>query len=105
IYLVNKGGARILGQASYKSVADLPEPPELAVLTVPKAGFSAAVDEALEAGARAIVGMTAGFGETGESGAQAQQEIVARVREAGSLLLGPNCMGVFDATSQLDCLP
>lgn len=105
VYLVNRAGAEILGRRSYTSVAELPEAPELAVVTVPKAGFADAVDEALAAGAKAIVGMTAGFGETGAGGARMQEEIVARVRAAGSVLVGPNCMGVFDAAAELHCLP
>lgn len=105
VYLVNRAGAEILGQRSYRSTAELPERPEFAVITVPRAGFAAAVEDALAAGVRAIVGMTTGFAETGADGAASQAEIVARVRAAGAVLLGPNCMGIFDSTAGFDCLP
>jgi acyl-CoA synthetase (NDP forming) len=105
VYLVNRAGAEILGQHSYRSVAELPERPEFAVITVPRAAFAAAVEDALACGAKAIVGMTSGFAETGADGARLQAEIVGRVRNAGAVLLGPNCMGVYDSTAGFDCLP
>ena len=65
-------------------------------LSVPAAGLEAAVDESLAAGAKAIVAIAAGVGE------EREQAIVARVRAAGAVLLGPNCLGVFDAAGELD---
>src|SRR5919204_6919937 len=63
VYLVNRGGREILGRPSYRSLAELPEAPELVAVAVPAAGFEEAVDAALAAGARAIVGISAGLGE------------------------------------------
>lgn len=104
MFLVNRSGAEIFGRRSYRSVAELPEPPEFAAITVPRSAFAEAVNDALEAGVKAIVGMTAGFGETGAEGAALQAQIVARVRAAGGVLLGPNCMGVHDSTVGFECL-
>jgi acyl-CoA synthetase (NDP forming) len=101
VYLVNRGGGEILGQRAYGSLAELPAAPELVVLTVPAAGFEAAVEEALACGARAIVAISAGLGETGREGRRREREVVARVREAGALLLGPNCLGVVDTHAGL----
>src|SRR5438046_1245395 len=56
VYLVNRGGAEILGRRSYPSVADLPVAPEFAAITVPQAAFAEAVDDALACGVKAIVG-------------------------------------------------
>jgi acyl-CoA synthetase (NDP forming) len=58
VFLVNRGEGEILGERAYPSLGDLPEPPELAVIGVPPAGFESAVDEALAAGTKAIVGIT-----------------------------------------------
>jgi acyl-CoA synthetase (NDP forming) len=104
VYLVNRTGAEILGRSSYRSVADLPEAPEFAAITVPRSAFSQAVDDALAVGVRAIVAITVGFSEVGPEGAALEREIVARVRAAGGALLGPNCMGVHDSTAQFECL-
>ena len=101
VFLVNRNGGEVLGRTAYTSVTDLPEAPELVVVSVPAAGFEEAVDASLERGARAIVGITAGLGETGDEAREREAALVARVRAAGAMLLGPNCLGVYDASSEL----
>jgi acyl-CoA synthetase (NDP forming) len=101
VYLVNRNAGEVLGRAAYASVADLPEPPELVVLAVPASGFEQAVEASLDAGARALVGITAGLGESGVAGRAREQAVARRVRERGAVLLGPNCLGLFDAASEL----
>jgi len=102
VYLVNRNGGDILERPAYPSLADLPEAPELVVLSVPAEGFEEAVEASLAAGARALVGITTGLGETGADGRARETAIVERVRAAGAVLLGPNCLGIFDAATGLD---
>jgi acyl-CoA synthetase (NDP forming) len=102
VFLVNRNGGEILGRSAYAALADLPEAPELVVVSVPEAGFDAAVDAAVAAGARALVGISAGLGESGADGRAREEAVVERVRAAGAILLGPNCLGVFDAGTELD---
>ena len=102
VYLVNRNRGEILDRRAYASLADLPEPPELVVLSVPADGFEEAVEASLAAGAKALVGITTGLGETGADGRAREAAIVERVREAGAVLLGPNCLGIFDAAAGLD---
>ncbi|OPF83910.1 CoA-binding protein [Streptomyces antioxidans] len=101
VYLVNRRGEPVLGERAYRSMAELPRCPDLAVIAVPAAGFESAVEDALAAGARAIVGITAGFAELGAEGEARQSALARRVREAGAVLLGPNCLGVLDSGSEL----
>jgi acetate---CoA ligase (ADP-forming) len=101
VFLVNRRGGDVAGHRVYRSLGDLPAPPELVVLAVPEASFEAAVEDALAAGSRMLVAITAGFGELGDAGRERQAQIVARVRAAGARLLGPNCMGVTDAGAEL----
>ncbi len=105
VYLVSRGKPAILGRRTYPSLAELPEPPELVVLVVPAHAFEQSVDAALGAGARAIVAITAGLGETGEEGHAVERAVAERVRVAGALLLGPNCMGLVDRATELDAAP
>ncbi len=102
VYLVNRNGGEILGRRAYRSLAELPEAPESVVVAVPAAGFEEAVEGALAAGAKALVAISAGLGELGPEGRAREQAVVERVREAGAVLLGPNCLGVFDAQAELD---
>jgi acyl-CoA synthetase (NDP forming) len=101
VYLVNRRGESVLGEKAYRTLADVPEPVDLVVIAVPAAAFEQAVTDALAAGARAIVGISAGFAELGAEGERRQAAVVARVRDAGAVLVGPNCLGVMDSTSGL----
>ncbi len=67
------------------------------MIAVPAAALEEAVDEALEAGARAIVAITAATG--------LDAVLAERVRHAGAVLLGPNCLGVLDSGQQLELIP
>jgi acyl-CoA synthetase (NDP forming) len=102
VYLVSRSGGEVLGRAVHRSVAELPEGPELVVLSVPAHALETAVDEALAAGARALVAIAAGLGEQGGDGLRRERAIVERVRSAGAVLVGPNCLGVFDAQAELE---
>ncbi|MFI8993824.1 acetate--CoA ligase family protein [Streptomyces sp. NPDC053542] len=101
VYLVSRRGEPVLGEATYRTLAELPEPVDLVVIAVPAAGFEEAVTDALAAGAKAIVGITAGFGELGAEGRAREAALTERVRAAGAVLLGPNCLGVLDSTTGL----
>ncbi|TWP53692.1 acetate--CoA ligase family protein [Lentzea tibetensis] len=93
VHLVNRTGNPVCDVPTVRSLAELPETPELVVLAVPAAHVPAVVDEALALGTRGFVGITAGLED--EAG------LVARIRAAGARLLGPNCLGLFDAATDL----
>ncbi|MEU8824980.1 acetate--CoA ligase family protein [Streptomyces sp. NPDC048636] len=101
VHLVNRRGGTVLGRTAAPSVRAIGEPVDLAVVSVPAAGFEAAVDEALDCGARAIVAITAGFAETGAAGRERQRAVAERVRAAGAVMVGPNCLGIADNTTDL----
>ncbi|MFJ9413350.1 acetate--CoA ligase family protein [Streptomyces sp. NPDC101227] len=101
VHLVNRRGGTVLGRTAATSLAAIGEPVDLVVISVPGPGFEAAVDDALACGARALVGITAGFAETGPAGLARQQAVAARVRAAGAVLVGPNCLGIADNTTEL----
>jgi acyl-CoA synthetase (NDP forming) len=102
VYLVNRAGGEILGVPAYRSLDDLPDAPELVVVSVPEPGFEDAVEQAIGLGARAIVAITAGLAERSEEGRRREAAVVERVRAAGAVMLGPNCLGVYDAGEELD---
>jgi len=102
VYLVNRAGGEVLGRPAYRSLAELPESPELVVLAVPASAFESTVDTALGLGARALVAIAAGLGESGEEGLRIERRVADHVRAAGAVLLGPNCQGVYDGLAELD---
>ncbi|MFG2484814.1 acetate--CoA ligase family protein [Streptomyces virginiae] len=101
VHLVNRRGGTVLGRTAATSLTAVGEPVDLVVISVPGAGFEAAVDEALACGAKAVVAITAGFAEAGPAGLARQRAVAARVRAAGAVLVGPNCLGIADNTTEL----
>jgi acetate---CoA ligase (ADP-forming) len=102
VFLVSRGSREVLGVPTYRSLAEIGQPVELVVISIGAEGFEQAVDDSLAAGARAIVAITAGLGELGGSGLAIERAVVERVRAAGALLVGPNCLGVSDTATGLD---
>jgi acetate---CoA ligase (ADP-forming) len=102
VYLVNRSGEPVLERPTHRSLGELPGVPELVVIALPASAFEEAVDASLDAGARAIIAIAAGLGEMGQEGRRRERAVVERTRAAGAVLVGPNCMGVFDAETELD---
>lgn len=94
LYPVNPSATTVLGRAACPSLGAVPERLDLAFIVIPARLVVAAVREAIEAGVRSLVIITAGFGETGEEGRRAESEIRALCNSAGLPAVGPNCMGV-----------
>jgi acetyl coenzyme A synthetase (ADP forming)-like protein len=97
VYPVNPKAPAVAGVRAYPSVADIPDPVELAVFCVPGASVLAEAEAALNKGTRALCVISAGFAETGTEGIRRQEELLARVRAHGARLIGPNCLGIFVA--------
>ena len=99
VYLVNPRGIRVHGQDSYRCVADLPEPADLAFVMVPTSAVLGVLAEVADAGIRSAVLLTSGFAEVGEEGAQLERDVVALARDRGLTILGPNGNGFINAAA------
>jgi acetyl coenzyme A synthetase (ADP forming)-like protein len=95
-FAVNINAEGVDGGPSYRSVRDIPDEVDLAVIAVPCAAVPAVVDECIEKAVGGLVVITAGFAETGAEGGAVQDRLLARVRDAGIRLIGPNCMGILN---------
>ena len=94
---VNPKRTEVQGLRAYASVADLPRVPDVAVVAVPADAALAAVEELGRAGVGAAIVFSSGFAETGAEGAAAQARMAEGARAHGMRLLGPNCLGLFNA--------
>ena len=97
IFPINRDGATVEGYPGFKSLRDVKEPIDLAVIAVPRSAVAAVVDDCAAAGVKALVVITAGYAEAGAEGLALQDQLVAAVRKAGMRMVGPNCMGVLNA--------
>ncbi|MEQ1575854.1 MAG: acetate--CoA ligase family protein [Vicinamibacterales bacterium] len=93
---VNRGAAVVDGVPAYPSVSAIPVHVDLAVIAVPCDVVEAVVDECIAARVGALLVISAGFSETGESGRARQVALLGKVRAAGIRMVGPNCMGVIN---------
>lgn len=97
LYPVNPNRAEVQGLKAYPTVADLPETPDVAIVAVPSELAPQAISDLGQKGCKAVIMFTAGFAEVDDAGAVKQDEMVATARAHNMRLLGPNCLGVFDA--------
>jgi len=102
LYPVNPSEEEILGLKSYPTLRDIPREVEAAVIVIPAAAVPQAMEDAAAKGVKAVTIISAGFGEIGN------HELERRVKEialnAGIRVLGPNCLGVYDARTGVDML-
>ncbi len=103
IYPVNPGYDQVLGHACFPSIADVPEPVDLAILGVANQRIEQALRDAVAVGARSAVTFSSLYeSEPPEPGLAPLAERVARVaREAGIAMCGGNGMGFLNLDTQL----
>jgi acetyl coenzyme A synthetase (ADP forming)-like protein len=93
---VNVSGGEVEGVPSVARVTAIDGDVSLAVIAVPCDQVSAVVDDCIAKGVKALLIISAGFGETGAAGLEREAAIVEKVRAAGIRLIGPNCMGIIN---------
>ena len=101
-YPVNRAGEAVAGVRAYGSVEEIPDTVDVAVLALPAERVLEAAEQALRAGVRALVVISAGFAEVGAVGFERQQRLLALVRASGGRLVGPNCLGIAVAGTSMN---
>ncbi len=104
VYPVNPKGGEFFGLPVYASIDDLPEAPDLALLAVGGRQVVPMVEACGRRGIRAAIAIAAGFSETGEEGAAAEQELAQLAADNHVSLIGPNCMGLISNEHSLHAL-
>ena len=97
IYPVNPNRPEIQGIRAFPSVASLPEIPDVAIVAVPAAITVQTIAELAAKGVKSAIVFTASFAEVDDAGAALQAEMVATARAHDMRLVGPNCLGLFNA--------
>jgi acetyl-CoA synthetase (ADP-forming) len=95
IYPINLRRTEVLGRKAYPAIADVPRPPDVAILAVPSVALVDGVAAAAAAGVGCCVIISTGFAEAGEDGMARQAALVEVTRRTGTRLVGPNCMGLI----------
>ncbi len=95
-YPVNPRVTEILGLKAYRSVLELPETPDLAVIAVPRDAVVPVVRECVAKGIDSLIVITQGFADADARGAELQAELVEVARAGGARIIGPNTLGVVN---------
>ena len=102
VFAVNAKHEEVLGRKAYKSIRDVPQPVDLAVIATPAATVTQIIAECVEARARSAVVISAGFKERGEEGAALEQQIKEQLQRSSLRLIGPNCLGIMNPSIGLN---
>ncbi len=97
VFPVNPKHESVCGWRCYPSVADLPEPADLAIIALPAKVVAAAVGDCGRARIAAAIVFSSGFAEMGAAGRELEERLVAAARAANVRLLGPNNLGLVNA--------
>lgn len=102
VYPINPNAEAILGLKCYPSINAVQEKIDLAVYVAASNILPDLVEEAGRKGVKNAIIVSGGFKEMGEDKALYEDQLVATAHKYGMRIIGPNCIGVFDSTSQLD---
>ena len=96
LYAISRSAGSIPGMTCAASLGDLPEVPEVVMAAIPAEHVLDLAAGCAQAGVRALVVISDGFGEAGPTGRRRQQALLDICRGAGMRLVGPNCLGVLN---------
>ncbi|MFF1638006.1 GNAT family N-acetyltransferase [Streptomyces sp. NPDC058246] len=100
LYAVNKAleEKELDGVPAHRSIREISEPVDLAVVAVPAPYVPEVVAECGEHGVQGLVVVSAGYAESGPDGRERQRELVRQARTYGMRIIGPNAFGVINTS-------
>ena len=104
IYLINPRRVELFGRKAYPNIKDVNHEVDLVMVVVAPRFLVPAVEDSVQMGAKGIIIITAGLGESGEEGKRIESEILGIAEKGGTCIIGPNCSGMFSAKAQINLL-
>jgi len=101
IWPVNPKRTSVHDLPCFPSVAALPAPADLAIIATNAELAASIVRDCAAAGIRNGIIWAGGYAEVGEQGEDMQKQLLATCRETGFTLVGPNCLGIIDASNAM----
>ncbi|BBL68722.1 acetate--CoA ligase family protein [Methanoculleus chikugoensis] len=102
LYPVNNKRPEVQGLKAYASILDIPNPVDMAVITVPAKHVPSVVEECGQKGVVMAVIITAGFKEMGEGGKALEDRVMEIAKRYGTRIIGPNCLGLIIPPKGID---
>jgi len=101
VYLVGRNGGQIGKRSIYRTIEDLPETPELAVILIPAVYVPEALEVCGQKGIRRAVIETGGFSEFAKEGKKLEQRLLQISEDYNIRFVGPNCIGIVNLENGL----
>ena len=101
VYVVNPNTSAVSGMPAYKSVAEIPDEVDVAIVAVPAEAVQEVVLDCAAKGVHGLVVISSGFAETGDEGRRRQRRLVGLSRSYGLRLIGPNALGIINTDPQV----
>ena len=95
VYPVNPNAEFVASVRAYRSVDDVPDDVDLAILAIPAGAVPAVIDQCARKRVRGLVIMSGGFSTEG-TGPASERRLVAKARANGMRVIGPSCLGVMN---------
>ncbi len=102
IYPINPNADEIMGLKAYPSIAEAPDPVDLAVIAVPAGIVEAELEACGRRGVKGVIVVSGGFREVGPEGQVREGRVKEIARQYDMALLGPNCIGTIDTHTPLN---
>jgi acyl-CoA synthetase (NDP forming) len=96
IYPISLKADEIRGLKAYKSILDVPSDVDVVHMVIPAKYVPQAINDCGKKGVKFAILNGGGFAEVGPEGASIQTDCLARAKEHGIRILGPNCQGIIN---------
>ena len=96
IYPINPKADKIRGVQAYGSILDVPTDVDVVHMVIPARFVPQAIDDCGQKGVKFVILNGGGFAEVGPEGAAIQRDCMARAKEHGIRIFGPNCQGIIN---------
>lgn len=104
IYLINPKRSEIFGRKTYPGITEIGAEVDLAMIILAPGLLVRAVEDSIKMGAKGIIIITAGLGESGEEGRKIEEQILQAALKSGTAIIGPNCSGMFSSSASMNML-
>jgi len=102
IYPIHPKEDQVQNLKAYRSVLDLPNVPDLALIVLPTRLVSETMDACGRKGIKHAIVISGGFKEVGGNGVKLEKDLITAAKKHDMRFLGPNCIGVANPRHKLN---
>ncbi|MCH7969062.1 MAG: acetate--CoA ligase family protein [Thaumarchaeota archaeon] len=103
VYPINPKQEKILGIKCYPSISSIPEKIDLVIVCVDLSITPPILEECAKKGIHSVVIVSGGGKELGGKRAEYEAEVKRLAAKHKIRIIGPNCIGIFNAANRFDC--